>query len=316
MTVGFDHLSNERGRDIFNSESVPLSVILTRMRTNKLSLLVTAVLMIAAIASVTAQNRPAAPASLRLYVLDCGTIGSMNPASYDLKAEEIKGSLDFVTPCYLVVHPSGTLMWDVGQIADTNFPADGSPAKQGVFTSTRKLLPQLAAVGYKPSDITYLAMSHYHTDHTANANEFASSTWIVQEAERNAMFGQTPPRQAQPASFSKLKDAKSIVVANKDHDVFGDGSVVIKFTPGHSPGHQSLFLKFAKTGPVVLSGDLYHYPEERSLDRVPTFDSDRDQTRKSRQGLEQFLTQSKAQLWIQHDSSVYSKWARAPQYID
>jgi len=77
-----------------------------------------------------------------------------------------------------------------------------------------------------------------------------------------------------------------------------------------------LFLKFAKTGPVVLSGDLYHYPEERSLDRVPTFDSDRDQTRKSRQGLEQFLTQSKAQLWIQHDSSVYSKWARAPQYID
>jgi N-acyl homoserine lactone hydrolase len=286
------------------------------MRTRNLSLWIAAAITLAAIVSVTAQNRPAAPASLRLYVFDCGTIGMMNPASYDLKLEEIKGSLDFVTPCYLIVHPRGTLMWDVGQIPDASFPAAGGTATQGVFTSTKKLLPQLAAVGYKPSDITYLAMSHYHTDHTANANEFASSTWIVQEAERNAMFTQPPPRQAAPANYSKLKDSKTIVVPNRDHDVFGDGSVVIKFTPGHSPGHQSLFLKLAKTGPVVLSGDLYHYPEERSLDRVPTFDTDRDQTRKSRQGMEQFLTQSKAQLWIQHDSAVYAKLVKAPQYID
>jgi glyoxylase-like metal-dependent hydrolase (beta-lactamase superfamily II) len=263
-----------------------------------------------------AQNRPASPTSVRLYIFDCGTIGSMNPQSYDLKAEEIRGSLDFFTPCYLVVHPRGTLMWDVGQIPDANFPADGGKATQGVFTSTRKLLPQLAAVGYKPSDITYLAMSHYHTDHTANANEFASSTWIVQDVERAAMFAQPAPRQAQAANYAKLKDAKSIVLRSEDHDVFGDGSVVIKFTPGHTPGHQSLYLKFAKTGPVVLSGDLYHYPEERSLDRVPTFDFDRDQTRKSRKALEDFLKQSGAQLWIQHDSAVYAKLAKAPQYIE
>ena len=115
---------------------------------------------------VVGQNRPAAPSSPRLYILDCGTIGSMNPVNYDLKAEEIKGSLDFVTPCYLVVHPRGTLMWDIGQIPDANFPADGGTAKQGVFTSTRKLLPQLTALGYKAADITYVAMSHYHTDHT------------------------------------------------------------------------------------------------------------------------------------------------------
>jgi len=207
-------------------------------------------------------------------------------------------------------------MWDVGQIPDANFPADGSTAKQGVFTSTKKLLPQLAAVGYKPSDITYLAMSHYHTDHTANANEFATSTWIVQEAERDAMFAQTGPRQAQPANYSKLKDAKSLVVHNEDHDVFGDGSVVIKFTPGHTPGHQSLFLKLAKTGPVVLAGDLYHYPEERTLDRIPTFDFDRDQTRKSRRSLEDFVKQNAAQLWIQHDSALYAKLVKAPQYLE
>jgi glyoxylase-like metal-dependent hydrolase (beta-lactamase superfamily II) len=290
--------------------------MIRRMGKNKIILLsLTALIAIGAL-GLAAQNRPAAPSSVRLYIFDCGTIGSMNPASYDLKPEEIKGSLDFVTPCYLIVHPRGTLMWDVGQIPDANFPADGSKATQGPFTSTKKLLPQLAAVGYKPSDITYLAMSHYHGDHTANCNEFAGSTWIVQEAENNAMFTTPPPRQATPANYAKLKDAKKIIVQNKDHDVFGDGTVVIKFTPGHTPGHQSLFLKLAKTGPVVLAGDLYHYPEERTLNRIPTFDTDRDQTRKSRQALEDFVKQSRSQLWIQHDSALYAKLNKAPKYID
>src|SRR5262249_50631324 len=156
------------------------------------------------------------------------------------------------TPCYLVVHPRGTLMWDVGQIPDANFPPGGGKATQGVFTSTKTLVSQLAAVGYKPSDITYLAMSHYHGDHTANANAFAGSTWIVQEVERNAMFVEPAPRLATTDNFSKLKTAKSIVLHQEDKDVFGDGSVVVKYAPGHTPGHQVLFLKFAKRGPVLL----------------------------------------------------------------
>jgi glyoxylase-like metal-dependent hydrolase (beta-lactamase superfamily II) len=105
-------------------------------------------------------------------------------------------------------------------------------------------------------------------------------------------------------------------VKNQDHDVFGDGTVVIKFTPGHTPGHQSLFIKFAKAGPVVLAGDLYHYPEERSLDRVPTFDFDRDLTRKSRKSLDEFVKQLGAQLWIQHDMALYAILAKPPQYIE
>src|SRR5262249_61536638 len=115
-----------------------------RIKTVLVSL--TALIAIGAL-GLAAQNRPAAPSSVRLYVFDCGTIGMMNPANYDLKPEEIKGSLDFVTPCYLIVHPRGTLIWDVGQIPDASFPADGSTAKQGVFTSTKKLRAQLAAAG-------------------------------------------------------------------------------------------------------------------------------------------------------------------------
>lgn len=283
-----------------------------RTRNTSLILLLTGLSIVSAAVAQTPQAVPA----LRLYVFDCGTISPMNPASYDLKPEEIKGERGFITPCYLVVHPRGTLIWDTGQIADANFPANGGPATQGSFISTRKLVPQLAEIGYKPADITYLALSHYHSDHTANANEFASSTWIVQEVERAAMFATPAPRITQAASYSKLKDSKTILLHGEDKDVFGDGRVVIKNTPGHTPGHQVLFLQLPKTGNVVLAGDLYHYPEERSLDRVPTFDADREMTRRTRKALEDFLSLNKAQLWIEHDSATHAKLPKSPQFVE
>jgi len=289
--------------------------MLRGMRTrNVLSVLLLGILGM--VSAATAQNRAPAVSSLRLYIFDCGTIAPMDPTLYDLKIEEIKGSRGFITPCYLVAHPRGTLMWDTGQIPDANFPAGGGPATQGSFTSTKRLLPQLAEIGYRPQDITYLALSHYHSDHTANANEFAASTWIVEEAERNAMFATPTPRIAQVATFNKLKDSKAILLHGEDRDVFGDGSVVIKSAPGHTPGHQVLFLKLPKLGPVLLAGDLYHYPEERTLDRVPSFDSDRELTRKTRKAIDEFLTANKAQLWIEHDVATHAKLPKSPNYVE
>ena len=288
------------------------------LRAMRTSFAIRAVLgLILAAASMTmAGIQPKPQASLKLYVFDCGKIAPMNSQLYSLKPEEISGSMGFVTPCYLIVHSRGTLMWDTGQIPDASFPVGGGPATQGSFTSTKPLLPQLAASGYKPSDITYLALSHYHSDHTANANEFAGSTWIVQEIERTTMFAQPAPRITQVATYNKLKDAKTILLHGEDRDVFGDGSVVIKSAPGHTPGHQVLFLKLAKTGPVLLAGDLYHFPEERTLDRVPTFDFDAAQTRKTRKAIDEFLRQTGAQLWIEHDVATHAKLPKAPQSLE
>ena len=98
--------------------------------------------------------------------------------------------------------------------------------------------------------------------------------------------------------------------------MFGDGTVIIKSAPGHTPGHQVLYLKLAKTGGVVLSGDLYHYPEERKLDRVPTFDFNEEQTRASRAMIEAFLKQKGAQLWIQHDFIGNAKLRKSPSFYE
>ena len=254
--------------------------------------------------------------SPRLYVMDCGIITAMNPTLYGLEPEEISGSGDFVTPCYLVEHPEGTLVYDVGQIPDAEFPEDGSTAEAGPFLADNPLLPQLAEIGYTPGEIDYLAMSHYHTDHSANANSFAGSTWIVQRAEREAMFGGDAPGISNRGYYDQLEEAETILVEGEDYDVFGDGSVVIKFTPGHTPGHQSLFLDLENTGPILLAGDLYHYIEERTLDRVPSFDFDEDMTRESRRGVEEFLVESGAALWVNHDMALYDTLDIAPAYYD
>ena len=97
--------------------------------------------------------------------------------------------------------------------------------------------------------------------------------------------------------------------------MFGDGKVILKSTPGHTPGHQVLFVDLPKTGPVVISGDLYHYPEERTLNRLPVRDN-KEQTAASRAALEKFLKEKGAQLWIQHDIAAHEKLKKAPEYYD
>ena len=260
-------------------------------------------------------HKPKPPKSLRLYIFDGGTIKGLDPAIFGFKKEDLAAT-DFTVVSYLIVHPKGTLMWDTGVIPDSAFKGDGAPVTQGISTATKPLKPQLAAAGYTPADITYLGLSHYHSDHTANANDFAAATWIVQKNERDAMFAEKPAGIIQQSTFNALKNSKAIVLNGEDHDVFGDGTVVIKYAPGHTPGHQVLFLKLKKTGPILLAGDLYHYAEERFKDKTPSFEFNREQSLASRAAMEAFVKKTGAQLWIEHDLPTFNKLKKAPDYIE
>lgn len=255
------------------------------------------------------------PSSVRLYVFDCGKLDIPDITPYQIKREDMATSLMSV-PCFLVAHPKGTLMWDVGAVPDRMIPAGGTGTLRNYGTSAKRLAEQLAAVGYAPGDITYLAMSHFHWDHVGNANSFAGATWLVRQLERDAMFAEPPSPRTERANFDMLRNSKTVIVNTPDYDVFGDGTVVIKSAAGHSPDHQVLFVNLPKTGPVVLSGDLYHYPEERTLKRVPTTEFNVQQTIASRAAIEAFLTRSRAQLWIEHDYTANAKLKKAPQFYD
>jgi len=279
-------------------------------------MIVMGLIAIAIVGSALAQHHLAQhPKSLRLYVFDCGVIKGLDPALFNFKREEVK-STDFAVPCYLIVHPKGTLMWDVGVIPDSAFKEDGQPVTQGVSTATRTLKSQLEEIGYSPADITYLAHSHYHGDHVANSNEFASSTWLVRAVERDAMFADKPPALVDPKNYDKLKNAKTVLITTDEYDVFGDGKVIIKYAPGHTPGHQVVILHLKHTGNVMLAGDLYHYPEERFSGRVPTFEYNKEQSLASRAMIEEYVKKTHTQLWIEHDYLANLKLKKSPQYYD
>lgn len=272
---------------------------------------------------VSATAAAAYPDSLRLYVLDCGSYPIANIARFSLTRQEIATDKLSIA-CFLVAHPKGALVWDTGSVPDKAWtPANGPVIHHVVLpdgqerdvTLNKPLLAQLAGIGYPPEKVTYLALSHYHFDHTANANEFSAATWLVTKVERDAMFAAKPPPVTIPSTYAQLMTMKTIMIAG-DCDVFGDGSVIVKPAPGHTPGHQVLYLKLAQTGGVVLSGDLYHFPESRTLQRVPTFDFDPEQSLASRAAIEGFLRSAGAQLWIQHDFLGNAKLRKAPEYYD
>jgi N-acyl homoserine lactone hydrolase len=261
---------------------------------------------------VAAQNPPRPVSSPRIYVFEHGFIRGFDTQMFNLARDEVKEP-GLVDVSYLVVHPKGTLQFDSGGIPDSAFTPDGRPVTQGPMSAAKPLLPQLGAAGYTPSDITYFVLSHYHYDHTANANAFAASTWIVQKAERDAMFGNPPQGSVQPAHYAALKNAKTRILDNEDFDVFGDGTVRLISAPGHSPGHQVLLVRLAKRGPVMLAGDLYHYPEERAKGRMPTIEFSAQQSGAARAKVE---AQTGAELWIEHDIATHEKLPKAPVYVE
>ncbi len=266
--------------------------------------------------------RAEAPKGLRLYVLDCGVLNVTTEGveRYHVTPAEV-GETRMSVPCFLVAHPRGTLMWDVGVIPDADVEREVGGAHASVnpvvaAVVTRTLASQLASIGYRSSDVTYVAVSHAHIDHTANLNQLAGSTWLTRSAERDFMWADGNTR-VRPAFYAALKTSKTTLIDRDEYDVFGDGQVVIKSAPGHTPGHQVLILNLAATGLLMLSGDLYHYPQERTLHRAPPENEfNVQQSAASRATIEEYLRRTGTTLWIEHDFTANSRLKKAPAYYE
>ena len=263
--------------------------------------------------SATDQKAPvtAAPADashaeqpgIRLYAMNCGDLDWT-----DVDAFADDGSMKgvprvLVDPCYLIRHPKGDLIWDTGVPEGIADAADGvRPSGFPMhLTVKKKLSAQLGELGLKPDDIEYVSFSHMHFDHTGNGNLFAHSTWIVDADERAAMFSETARKGEDFAGYSALENARTeLIEGDATRDVFGDGSVVIHQAPGHTPGHTVLLLKLARSGPVLLSGDMWHLQESRAKRLVPSFNFNREQTIASMDKVESLAKENGARIIRQH----------------
>jgi glyoxylase-like metal-dependent hydrolase (beta-lactamase superfamily II) len=243
----------------------------------------------------------------RLYIIDCGT--SVGPdKSRWTPGVDVGKPLAMVGNCYLIRHSQGWMMWDTGVSDEVARMADGRPGTDGSphWRRSRTLAAEIEKLGVKPSDVKYLAVSHTHPDHIGNVELFPQTMLLVQKAEYDW-----------PSPFGpRFKPTHPVTKLEGDHDVFGDGSVIIYSTPGHTPGHQVLLVKLPKFGAVLLTGDAVHIQESWEQRYVPTNNVDRAQTLASYQRIADLIAQHKAQMWINHDAPQRDRLKLAPDYYE
>ena len=255
-----------------------------------------------------AHAQSAGPGVEKLYILNCGEGVAGDISRWSPGLNEGK-SMNFVDSCYLIKHAQGWFLWDTGVADSIAVMPDGlAPAdpKAVHWRRPKTLAGELDKLGVKPSDVKAMAISHTHPDHVGNVEMFPTTMLYVQKAEYEW-----------PAPFgARFKAEHPVQKLEGDHDVFGDGSVTIITTPGHTPGHQSLLVKLPKTGALVLSGDAVHFQDNWTHKRVPSMNFNRDQTLASLQRIATLLEERKAQLWINHDKAQSERLRYAPAYYD
>jgi N-acyl homoserine lactone hydrolase len=244
----------------------------------------------------------------RLYVLDCGQGRAADQSRWS-PGVKVGVPLDLVNDCYLIQHAQGWMMWETGVPERVAGMPDGLVAAGGalVWKRPKTIAAQLAGVGITAGDIRLVAVSHTHPDHVGNVDLFSAATVLIQRSEYEWAFGRPDKPFSVEHAVRKLEG---------DFDVFGDGSVRVISTPGHTPGHQSLLVRLADTGAILLSGDAAHFRDNWENRRVPPMNVDREQTLASMQRMEDLLEETGAELWIHHDAPQGETRRRAPAFYD
>lgn len=267
----------------------------------------------AALATVAIFAGPAAaqtqPGVEKLYILNCGE-GVAGDISRWSPGVNIGKSMPFVDSCYLIKHAQGWMLWDTGVADAIAAMPDGQAPADPAATHWRRpktLASQLEELGVKPADIKYVAISHSHPDHIGNVALFPQAMLLVQRAEYEWPGANNAPRFKPEQPVTKLEG---------DKDVFGDGSVTLIATPGHTPGHQSLLVRLQKTGALVHSGDAVHFKANWDNLGVPSMNTDKDRTVASMRRISDLMKKEKAQLWINHDKAQRDSLRMSPAYYD
>ena len=249
-------------------------------------------------ASAAAQSAP----ELSLTRFDCGKTTTVADVSRFSDVAAFKGlSIQLTFSCYLIKHGSDYLVWDTG-----NPPATGSaPAPTAPSSS---LVEQLAQLHLKPEQITFVGISHYHGDHVGQLASFPQATLLIGKGDWDAVNGPAPNPGVDPKNFAHwISGGGKVEPLLGDKDVFGDGSVIMLSTPGHTPGHHSLLVKLGDKGNVLVTGDLAHFRENYDSNGVPTFNTSRAETLASLDRFKQLAKNLNATVIIQHDARDIGK---------
>jgi N-acyl homoserine lactone hydrolase len=252
----------------------------------------------------------AAPAQaapdVSLARLDCGTPQAPTAVNERFSDTYAYGDMkiQFTFSCYIIKHGDDYMLWDTGHA----LTAPNVAPKVSIVDF-------LAKIDVKPEQIKYVGISHYHADHTGQIASFPKATLLIGAKEWDAI---SSPKPAEGVNFkpfeSWIKGESKVEPQPNDKDVFGDGTVILLRTPGHTAGHSSLLVKLQQMGPVIITGDAVHFRENYDSDGVPWFNFDRAQTVASIERLKKIATNLKATVIIQHDARDIEKLPVFPAF--
>lgn len=246
----------------------------------------------------------------RLYVIDCGHAHAADQSLWS-PGVNVGVPIDFADNCYLIHHSSaGYVLWDTGLTDRAVALPDGIkiPALGYTWYRDKALPAELAAIGVAPGEVHYVVLSHVHPDHAGNVDEFPDATLVMQQAEWD--YAMTLPQKP----FDMNRKKKQLLAGDKD--LFGDGSLVVLSTRGHTPGHESLLVHLPKTGYVVLAGDVAHFEANWDNRRVPGFNADKAASLASMEKVARIVKEKHAQLWLNHDKPSSDARRHAPRFYD
>jgi N-acyl homoserine lactone hydrolase len=257
----------------------------------------------------------------KLFRLDCGH-SLANDESVWTPGENVGRSIEFSSTCWLIKHGSEWLLWDTGvpQSALNDPKGWSTLPKLIVYHLDRTLTDQLAEIGLKPGDISRVAISHTHGDHIGNMGLFPSAAILMQRAEYDWIHSANGPNdnvnQLMALARTLMGTPKKLQLIDGDTDVFGDGSVVLVSTPGHTPGSQSLLVHLKNSGFIILSGDVVHSEENFDKNIVPTLNTDKAASIASMERIRQMIAAYEATLFINHFKKQIDTLKLIPAFYD
>ena len=269
-----------------------------------------------AAASASATRDDVTDVGVRLYVFNCGDFLFPSLQNFGVGDNETTVR-ELVVPCYVIEHPKGTLLWDGGlPSAVADMPGwQRNPENGTQFRLQRTLQDQLLGMdlGFDLTSIDLAAFSHIHSDHVGVANELTNATWLVQRGDYDVVANDAAVPAYDPARLADIRKRPTQVL-DGDFDVFGDGTVRLIAATEHTPGHQVLYVELAEFGPLILSGDLYHFRISREQRRVPLFNVDKGLTLTAMDKVEALVAATGATFWIEHDAALFQTLSLAPDY--
>ena len=254
------------------------------------------------------QGPQATRPQVEMWRLDCGTVDVQDLNLFSDTFAYVGRRKTLTDSCYLIRRGENYLLWDTGLPGDLagKAPAGTGPMRMSL---SRRIADQLAQIGVRPDQVNFVGISHRHDDHTGQASDFPKATLLIGAEDFEAMKKGPSAARLEPW----IKGGGKVEPISRDHDVFGDGTAVILDMPGHTEGHQSLLVRLPKTGPVLLSGDLYHFNENLRSRGMPIFNVNRADTLASFDRFEAIARNLKAKVIVQHEPADLAKLPAFPK---